>query len=137
MHRLRNRARYDQAVLLLKEVTQDQSDSLQMARLCMTLGDALRDKGLRDGSLADAVEQYATTAERYRSLFPDLVDDAEMRQVRLLWRLGRRAEAKAIAERLKLSENMSIVEEATHLGEFMPSMENAASRPTEAGVQDQ
>lgn len=123
VYKLRNTRRFDCAVLHLRAMIQRGPDSTRSAERSLLIGDILMQKGYPDGPYDDAITQFAGVHSKYRQSYPDIADDARIRQAKGLWLNGKVTEAKQLFESIAATASLPIAEQARHLPDLMASME--------------
>lgn len=126
IERLRNTRAFDHAILHQRELITLNSESIEAAERSLWIGDVLVQKSYPDGPYNDAIEHFAQTAEVYRAQFPNIADDARLRQGKGLWKNGQIQQAKKLFEDLSRTANEAVAEESRHYPELMEAL---ASRP--------
>ncbi len=110
---------FDIAIWQLQMSLRLRPDNDVAARRSLLIGDILVQKVFPDGPYDEAIVWYAGVAQKYGQTFPEIAEDARLRQARTLWRSGKRADAEAITAMLQESSNDTMAEDARHLARVM------------------
>lgn len=112
---LRRKHSHDLVIAHLSLAVNAAPDTLLSGRRALLIGDALLQRSGPRGRYDLAIRQFAHVAKRYRDSYPDIADDAQLRQAKALLRNEKLDEARELlAELEKLGGSVHIRETAEH-----------------------